>query len=138
MDSPLKLNSKMHKLLTQMHFLHKIHGTTVLFKDKNSSWFYRLYKKFITVALLTFTAMFICGSFSLTSYNKNFQRLICQVGSVTCLQIISQESLFILQKQKVMSLVQWCNDIDVYKPRYCNKPNSWFDSTQTRILFLIR
>lgn len=129
----LKYSKGLTKIIDQMTFWHKIHGTLVLTDDSshtNTSISVKIVMRFST--FLTMVAIF-CGGVSKISSNNQLQRL--QNLSLSCVQllIISQAVFLWLKRKDFYKIVTWCHWLETRPEKYCKTPMDWFVPTQNKI-----
>lgn len=128
---------KLEKLLRDLNNYHKRIGVTILYNEPNSIWV-RIKNKSLKMANSSFVIMIFLSSSKTFSNNDTMNRMTNLLSAVILFEILVNESLFLIQRHKILELVNWCKHVEVLQLRTFNKPYDWFSKARERIWITIR
>lgn len=132
-----KKSKKLTETLSLLNKYHSIHGVTLLSKDHKPLW-RRFLDNWFIFSVAAYEVLFILGSSMHFSNNNHMERVACFICAVTLIVILLYEGLYLIRRNDILKLVDWCHLVETYQPLGLNKPKDWFLPQRNKVLKFIR
>lgn len=131
MDANDARSQPLTKLLRCVNDLHKNHGFTVLFNDKES-FLYHARRTWLLVAFILDISLLLICSNSQFSNNTALERLMDFLIAITCSGAAIVETTFLFWRDDIRELVEWCYKVESWEPKSTlKKPLDWFKTCRS-------